>query len=132
MQGRHLFSNEYATRQRAQRLKDGIAQEYVVFNCSPTFSHNWARSNSMPLSRFASVFLPPNCYTTLMQCGQHDINDELIFDDNDGYIFHDSRGFESGDEDELKTIQDFVRKKAEAERLRDRLHAIWFVLSLLV
>ena len=62
-----------------------------------------------------------------LQRGQHNINDELIFENNDGYIFHDSRGFESGSEKELKTIQDFVRKKAGEKRLRDRLHAIWFV-----
>ncbi len=64
-----------------------------------------------------------------LQRGQHNINDELIFENNDRFIFHDSRGFESGSEKELKTIQDFVRKKAGEKRLRDRLHAIWFVVT---
>ena len=62
-----------------------------------------------------------------MQRGQHDIDDELIFKSHDGYVFHDSRGFEAGVEDELKIVQDFVLRKSREKRLRDRLHAIWFV-----
>jgi hypothetical protein len=64
-----------------------------------------------------------------MQRGQHNITDELIFANHKGYIFHDSLGLESGSEKELRVIQDFVQKKAGARQLRDRLHAIWFVLS---
>ena len=62
-----------------------------------------------------------------LQRGLHDINDELIFTNHDGYIFHDSCGFEAGSEDELKTVQEFVKHKSQERRLRDRLHAIWFV-----
>jgi hypothetical protein len=57
----------------------------------------------------------------------HNIEDELIFTSHDGYLFHDSRGFEAGGEDELKIVQDFVRRKSREGRLKDRLHAIWFV-----
>jgi hypothetical protein len=64
-----------------------------------------------------------------MQRGQHDINDELIFTNHDGYIFHDSRGFEAGSKDELATVQEFVKSKSQQKRLGDRLHAIWFVFS---
>ena len=63
-----------------------------------------------------------------MQRGQHNITDELIFANHKGYIFHDSLGLESGSDEELKVIQDFVQEKAGARRLKDRLHAIWFVL----
>ena len=59
-----------------------------------------------------------------LQCSTHNIDDELIFSNHDGYIFHDSHGFESGGEEELKIVQKFVRKKAMKKRLRDRLHAI--------
>ena len=62
-----------------------------------------------------------------MQRGLHDIDDALIFDNHDGYIFHDSRGFEAGGEDELKIVQEFVRRKSREKRLGDRLHAIWSV-----
>jgi len=63
-----------------------------------------------------------------LQRGQHSINDEFIFTNHDGYVFHDSRGFEAGSEDELKTVQEFVKRKSQEKRLKDRLHAIWFVL----
>ena len=50
-----------------------------------------------------------------------------MFTKHDGYVFHDSCGFESGGEDELRIVQDFVRRRAVSPRLRDRLHAIWSV-----
>ena len=63
--------------------------------------------------------------TLRMQRGEHNIEDELIFTNHDGYIFHDSRGFESGGERELRIVQDFVRRKSREGRLNDALHAIW-------
>ncbi|KIN98637.1 hypothetical protein M404DRAFT_157236 [Pisolithus tinctorius Marx 270] len=63
--------------------------------------------------------------------GNHDIEDELIFTNHEGYIFHDSCGFEAGNEDELRAVQDFVHRKVTERRLRDRLHAIWCVTSVI-
>jgi hypothetical protein len=63
----------------------------------------------------------------LVQRGEHNIEHELSFTSHGGYVFHDSRGFESGDETELVIVQDFVRRKSRARLLKDRLHAIWFV-----
>ena len=51
-----------------------------------------------------------------------------MFPNHDGYIFHDSRGFESGGIRELEIVRDFIRQKAEERKLQSRLHAIWFVL----
>jgi len=59
--------------------------------------------------------------------GLHNVEDEIIFANHEGYVFHDSRGFEAGGEDELKTVQAFVRRRSQERRLEDRLHAIWFV-----
>ena len=61
-----------------------------------------------------------------MQRGLHNIEDELVFTNHDGYIFHDSRGFEDESVDELKIIREFVVRKSREKRLKDRLHAIWF------
>jgi len=58
--------------------------------------------------------------------GEHDIEHEIVFSKHEGYVFHDSRGFEGGSADELKTVQDFVRRRSQESRLRDRLHAIWY------
>ena len=57
----------------------------------------------------------------------HNIDDELVFNNHDGYLFHDSRGFEAGGEEELKIVQHFVRRKSGEKLLKDKLHAIWFV-----
>jgi hypothetical protein len=62
-----------------------------------------------------------------VQRGEHNIENELTFTKHDGYVFHDSRGFESGDQKELDIVQDFVRRRSREKELNDRLHAIWFV-----
>ncbi|KAI9438898.1 hypothetical protein H4582DRAFT_100863 [Lactarius indigo] len=61
-----------------------------------------------------------------MDRGEHTIDDELVFSNNKGYIFHDSRGIESGSEDELGILQGFIRRKCGETRLQNRLHAIWY------
>jgi len=61
-----------------------------------------------------------------MQRGEHNIEHELVFTNHNGYIFHDSRGFEAGDKKELEIVHDFVNRRSLARRLNDRLHAIWF------
>lgn len=66
---------------------------------------------------------------TRSQPGNHNIEDELIFTNHNGYVFHDSSGFEAGSEDELKIVHEFVHRKSRERLLKDRLHAIWFVLS---
>ncbi len=62
-----------------------------------------------------------------MQRGEHDINDELVFSSNTNFVFHDSRGFESGSEEEVQTMRRFINERANAGTLDERLHAIWFV-----
>jgi hypothetical protein len=57
------------------------------------------------------------------------IDDELVFSNHTGYVFHDSRGIESGSTEELEILQKFIQRKCEVNQLRNRLHAIWFGLS---
>ena len=64
----------------------------------------------------------------LVQRGEHDIENELSFTNHQGYVFHDSRGFEAGDGKELKIVREFVGRRSQESKLADRLHAIWFVL----
>jgi hypothetical protein len=65
--------------------------------------------------------------TLLMQRGEHNIEDELVFSSHTGYVFHDSRGFEAGNDDnELKVVREFVNRRSRERQLKDRLHAIWF------
>ena len=66
---------------------------------------------------------------TMEQRGEHTIDDELVFSNHTGYVFHDSRGIESGSTEELEILREFIRRKCGERRLPDRLHAIWFGLS---
>jgi len=65
-----------------------------------------------------------------MDRGEHTIEDELVFSKYSGYVFHDSRGFEAGGEDELKIVQRFIRQRSRQIRLKDRLHAIWYCIPM--
>ena len=65
----------------------------------------------------------------LSQRSEHNIEDELVFANHKGYIFHDSRGFEAGSDQELRIVQQFIRQRATQIKLKDRLHAIWFAFS---
>ncbi|KAF8551851.1 hypothetical protein OG21DRAFT_1417201 [Imleria badia] len=58
--------------------------------------------------------------------GEHDIEHEISFKSNTRFVFHDSRGFEAGSEDELQKVQAFIEERAKDKELINRLHAIWF------
>ncbi|KAH9014508.1 hypothetical protein EDB84DRAFT_1423620, partial [Lactarius hengduanensis] len=61
-----------------------------------------------------------------MDRGEHTIEDELVFSNHRGYVFHDSRGIESGSAGELDILRKFIQSKCGKGRLRDRLHVIWY------
>ena len=63
---------------------------------------------------------------TLSQRGEHEIEDELVFSNHTGYIFHDSCGIESGGKKELEILRKFIQCKTSERRLQLRLHVIWF------
>ncbi|KAF8815628.1 hypothetical protein BYT27DRAFT_7079477 [Phlegmacium glaucopus] len=60
--------------------------------------------------------------------GMHDIENQLIFKSNRRFIFHDSRGFESGSLDEMQTVKSFISERAKRGDLSNQLHAIWYCL----
>ena len=59
------------------------------------------------------------------QRGEHDIEDEITYEGSN-FIFHDSRGFESGAKEEIEIVWDFIGKQSAATKLEDQLHAIWY------
>ena len=59
------------------------------------------------------------------QRGEHDIGNEMRFESNTAFVFHDSRGFEAGRRSELDTVKDFVQKRSTKQNIRDHLHVIW-------
>ena len=67
------------------------------------------------------------CLTLPLQRGIHDIHQPFAFRSNPGFIFHDSPGFETGDEKQLKEVLSFMEKKAKSKNVDNQLHAIWLV-----
>ena len=61
------------------------------------------------------------------QRGIHDIHRSFSFASNPRFIFHDSPGFETGDERQLKEVQSFLKERAKSTEVHDQLHAIWSV-----
>ena len=59
------------------------------------------------------------------QRGEHDIENEMRFESNRAFVFHDSRGFEAGRTSELDKVKDFVQKRSTNKDMGDLLHVIW-------
>ena len=59
------------------------------------------------------------------QRGEHDIENQMIFESNRAFVFHDSRGFEAGRTSELDKVKDFVQKCSTSKNFRDLRHVIW-------
>ncbi|KAG2356374.1 hypothetical protein BDR07DRAFT_1492042 [Suillus spraguei] len=62
--------------------------------------------------------------------GEHDIENEMVFKSNPGFVFHDSRGFEAGGESEFDKVKDFITRRSKEPRLGNRLHAIWYCIPM--
>ncbi|GJJ11619.1 hypothetical protein Clacol_005855 [Clathrus columnatus] len=58
--------------------------------------------------------------------GFHDVNQSFHFPSNPRFIFHDSPGFETGDETQLKQVQCFIRERSREWKIDEKLRAIWF------
>ncbi|KAL0947981.1 hypothetical protein HGRIS_010607 [Hohenbuehelia grisea] len=58
--------------------------------------------------------------------GMHDIENEMVFPNNPGFVFHDSRGIEAGGVDELQLLKKFITTRSKAKKLEDRIHVIWY------
>ncbi|KAI6169225.1 hypothetical protein EDD17DRAFT_1749740 [Pisolithus thermaeus] len=59
--------------------------------------------------------------------GYHEIERELVFQSNPGFVFHDSCGFEAGSEKQFNQVKEFVVEHAVSTSIKQRIHAIWTV-----
>jgi len=55
----------------------------------------------------------------------HNVENELVFKSNPGFVFHDSRGFEAGGVEELNKVEQFITKRSKMIYLSEQLHVIW-------
>ncbi|KAI6042085.1 GTP-binding protein [Pisolithus marmoratus] len=67
---------------------------------------------------------------TFFERGYHDIEQELVFQSNPAFVFHDSCGFEAGSAQEFDQMKAFVADRAAARNMNERLHAIWFCIPM--
>jgi GTP-binding protein EngB required for normal cell division len=70
--------------------------------------------------------IEPSALDPSLGHGEHDIENQMIFEDNPGFVFHDSRGFEAGGAQELKLVQQFIERRSKARNVHHQLHAIWY------
>ncbi|KAI6139203.1 hypothetical protein BKA82DRAFT_3988759, partial [Pisolithus tinctorius] len=59
------------------------------------------------------------------QCGYHNIEHELVFWSNLGFVFHDSCRFEAGSAQQFDHMKNFVVECAAARSVKEHIHAIW-------
>ncbi|KIK34105.1 hypothetical protein CY34DRAFT_98550, partial [Suillus luteus UH-Slu-Lm8-n1] len=50
----------------------------------------------------------------------HNIENEMVFQSNPGFIFHDSRGFEAGGESEFDQVKAFIARRSKETNLKDQ------------
>ncbi|KAI6165142.1 GTP-binding protein [Pisolithus thermaeus] len=62
--------------------------------------------------------------------GHHNIEYELVFKSNPGFVFHDSCGFEAGSTQQFEQMREFVMDRATARSVNKRVHAIWFCIPM--
>jgi len=62
--------------------------------------------------------------------GRSQIDAEITYPTNAGFVFHDSNGFEAGSATEISTVKSFIADRAAKADLKDQLHAIWICLPM--
>jgi hypothetical protein len=55
----------------------------------------------------------------------HVIENALIFKSIPQFIFHDSRGFTIGSDEEREVVEAFIAKRIASSIFSEKLHAIW-------
>ncbi|KAG0697500.1 hypothetical protein DFH29DRAFT_1022082 [Suillus ampliporus] len=62
--------------------------------------------------------------------GEHDIENEMVFQSNPGFVFHDSRGLEAGGDSEFEKVKAFIADRSKRTTVKDRLHVIWYCIPM--
>ncbi|KAG2752934.1 hypothetical protein P692DRAFT_20292533 [Suillus brevipes Sb2] len=60
--------------------------------------------------------------------GVHDIENEMVFQSNQGFVFHDSRGFEAGGHSEFDMVKAFIARCSKGGCLS--IHVIWYCIPM--
>ncbi|KAG1722122.1 hypothetical protein EDB19DRAFT_1835148 [Suillus lakei] len=74
--------------------------------------------------------IDPAVLTASRERGLHDIENEMVFQSNPGFVFHDSRGFEAGGESEFNKVKAFIAERSKERDIKKRLHVIWYCIPM--
>ncbi|KAI6103037.1 hypothetical protein F5141DRAFT_1217616 [Pisolithus sp. B1] len=61
----------------------------------------------------------------IFEPGQADIKKELISQENDRFVLHDSKGFEPAEGVNCDDVKLFIEDRKKREHIKDQLHAVW-------
>jgi hypothetical protein len=96
----------------------GERRRYVVHILYASLISPPTSSNLNRRWKLVTIILLFVCSLTSCQRGEHTIDDELVFSNHTGYVFHDSRGIESGSTEELEVLREFIRRKCAEKQLQ--------------
>ncbi|KAG1722557.1 GTP-binding protein [Suillus lakei] len=68
--------------------------------------------------------------TVSRERGELDIENEMVFRHNPGFVFHDSHGFEAGGESEFNKVKAFIADRSKERDIKNRLHVIWYCIPM--
>jgi len=83
-----------------------------------------AERSELVTSRWANLKADANPVN--VQRGKYDIENEMVFSSRPDYVFHYSRGLNTGSTEEIEAMKSFLKKRGAGSDLKDRLHAIWY------
>ncbi|KAG6911381.1 hypothetical protein DXG01_016478, partial [Tephrocybe rancida] len=64
------------------------------------------------------------------EVGRADIDKEIYSKANPHFILHDSKGFEHGDDVNVKIVQRFINERSKEPLIKDKLHAVWLCIDI--
>jgi hypothetical protein len=133
MQARLPSFKRSATRQNAQRYSIKKEKRYAIVVKKSMMLRKYGASDQKINTQafcggiFDFVFCT-EVELIFSQRGMHNVNNELVFKSNLGFVFHDSRGFEAGAVEEFDRVKEFIMERSKELYLRDQLHVIWWVI----
>ncbi|KAG1898833.1 GTP-binding protein [Suillus fuscotomentosus] len=87
-------------------------------------------SDNPEIYNSAGQKIDPAVLAASRERGEHDIENEMIFKSNPGFVFHDSRGFEAGGESEFNKVKAFITRRSKETKITNQLHVIWYCIPM--
>jgi len=107
--------------EKGRMVELNVTSTRPKFRSIRKFLGKWGKqkASSNPLGEDSTSVISPS--STL---GLHNIEYSLVFPSNSRFVFHDSRGFESGATEELELVWEFINNRATKGTMDGQLHAI--------